>query len=192
MSRRFLYTIKRLTPALKMGDLEVVERGVARQLRCLSRTPYHVALDLKISNDPKDAARHFDKFFKAESKRITLAAAYTEMNGFDINPDRWYCDLFGYSRDGGQDDIEWLSSEESKRFPEYQINGLERLQSVYANDPSAEYREARYMCSLLVVVKFQRLMEAAVRPMKELRFPLYVTAHDFDFIARFEPKSRLS
>ena len=192
MSRLFFATMKQLTPTLKSGDLDPVEHGVAERLRSLPASPYHIVLDIEISNDPAEAARHFDKFFSVESKRMKLAAAYTEMNSFDINPDRWYCDLFGYAQDGGQGDLDWLSRWESKRFREYEINGPEQLQSVYADDTSAakECREARYMCSLMVVVKFQRFMERAVLHMKELQFPLYVTAHDFDFIARFGPKSR--
>lgn len=41
--------------------------------------------------------------------------------------------------------------------------------------------------NLLVVIKFQRFMRDAVAQMKELRCPLYVTAHDYDFIAEFRP-----
>ena len=40
----------------------------------------------------------------------------------------------------------------------------------------------------MVVVKFQMFMQRAVSHMKLLQFPLYVTAHDFDFIACFDPR----
>jgi HEAT repeat protein len=48
------------------------------------------------------------------------------------------------------------------------------------------------MSSLMVVVKFQRFMQRAASHMKALHFPLYVTAHDFDFIAVFDPRPESS
>lgn len=118
-----------------------------------------------------------------------VMAVYTEMNGFDINPDRWYCDLFAYESDGGTDDFDWISDWQSELFEDYTITGLERLQAVYASkafhNPANE--DARYLSSLLVVTKFQRFMQVAAARMTDLRVPLYVTAHDFDYIARVTP-----
>ena len=165
---------------------------MARVIRALPPSPFHIVLDLSISNDPVDAAAYFDGFFRGESRPMSIAAAYTEMNRFDINPDRWYCDVFAYDRDGGHDDYHWPSARQSERFDEYQINGLELLQEVYAGDAlqNQDYRDARYMSSLMVVLKFQRFIHRAAEHIRELRFPLYVTAHEFDFIASFDPKSQ--
>lgn len=189
MPNLFFATMERLTPALRRGDLEACEQEVAKEIRVLPATPFHIVLDLSISNDPADAAVHFDRFFREESARIPIAAAYTEMNGFDINPDRWYCDLFAYTADGGHDDYDWISDWQSEQFDDYTINGLERLQDVYASKAFREKanRDASDMSSLMVVVKFQRFMRQAAVHMKQLRFPLYVTAHDFDFIAAVRP-----
>lgn len=187
----FFNTMKRLAPALRRGDLEECEHKIAKEIQALAVTPFHIVLDLSISNDPADAAQHFDRFFLAESGRISIAAAYTEMNGFDINPDRWYCDLFAYTTDGGYDDYDWLSDWQSEPFDDYTIHGLERLQAVYASQAFRENanRDASYLSSLMVVVKFQRFMQQAAGHMKQLRFPLYVTAHDFDFIAAVRPNA---
>src|SRR5216684_2275668 len=150
--------MKRFQPPLRNGDLAAVEHGVATQLRALPESPFHMVLDLAFTNDPRDVANHFDRFFDAENSRFAVAAAYTEMNGFDINPDRWYCDLFAYSADGGANDYEWISDWQSERFDEYEMKGLENLQAVYASDAFGQkaYREASQIASLLVVVKFQR------------------------------------
>lgn len=163
----------------------------AEQLRALPESPFHIALELSISNDPADAAAHFDRFFVAESKRIPIAAAYTEMNGFDINPDLWYCDLFAYTNNGGHEDYDWLADWQSEYFDPFVISGLEQLQAVYAGDAFHDeaFREACDICSVLVVAKFQRFMQAAACKMTELRFPLYVTAHDYDFIAETGPNA---
>lgn len=148
-------------------------------------TPFHAVLDLAITNDPQDVALHFDRFFELEAARLSIAAVYTEMNGFDINPDRWYCDCFAYSAYGGHEDYDWLSDWQSERFDDYTIKGLEELQKIYAGEAFLDdsYSDASHLTSLLVVVKFQRLIERASQSMKRLYVPLLSTAHGFDFIA---------
>jgi hypothetical protein len=151
----------------------------------LPRTPFHIAAELAIANDSAEAAAHFDAFYQTESEQMTIGAVYTEMNGFDINPDRWYCDLFAYTEDGGLDDLDW----QSDLAKEYTITGLESLQAVYASrafhDPANS--DASYLSSLVVVTKFQRFMQIAAERMSALKVPLYVTAHDYDYIARLLP-----
>ena len=182
-------TMKCLTPRLRAGDLAGCETVAADALRALPRSPFHIAADLAITNDPVETARHFDEFYRAESERMSVRSVYTEMNGFDINPDRWFCDLFAYTADGGLDDLDWLSDWQSELFEDVTITGLEPLQAVYASkafrDPAN--RPASDLSSLVVVTKFQRFMQRAAGRMRALRGPLYVTAHDFDSIARLVP-----
>lgn len=182
----FWQTMERLTPQLRAGDLAGCELAAATALRALPTSPFHIAADLTITNDVAAAAKHFDQFYRIESARQSIQAIYTEMNGFDINPDRWYCDLFAYTTDGGLDDVDWLADWQSEAFADFTITGLEPLQTVYASaasqDPANE--DASYLSNLLVVTKFQRFMQRAAERMAAVRVPLYVTAHDFDFIAR--------
>jgi hypothetical protein len=185
----FFRTMERLTPQLRAGDLAGCESAAVAALRALPPSPFHLAAELSIANDPADAAQHFDHFYRTESKRRAVKAVYTEMNGFDINPDRWYCDLFAYTSDGRLDDFDWLSDWQSEPFEAYTITGLEPLQAVYAGaafrDPA--YEDACYLSSLVVVSRFQRFMQRAAALMTKLRVPLYVTAHDYDYIARIVP-----
>ena len=185
----FFQTMEQLTPQLRAGDLAACEAMACAALRALSKSPFHIAADLAITNDPAEAARHFDDFYRAESERLDVRAVYTEMNGFDINPDRWYCDLFAYTAEGGLDDFDWLCDWQSEPFEEYTITGLEQLQAVYASkafhDPANH--DASYLSSLVVVAKFQRFMQRAAERMTAFRGPLYVTAHDFTYIARLVP-----
>lgn len=187
----FFQTMDQLTPQLRAGDLAGCEAGACDALRALPKSPFHIAADLAITNDPAEAAKHFDDFFGVESKRFDVRAVYTEMNGFDINPDRWYCDLFAYTDDGGLDDFDWLSDWQSELFEDYTITGLEPLQAVYASKAFRDEanRDACYLSSVVVVAKFQRFMQRAAERMMVLRVPLYVTAHDFDYIARFLPSA---
>ena len=105
----FFQTMERLAPQLRAGDLAGCEAASWAGHASRRTPPLHIAADLAIANDPAEAARRFDDFYRAESGRIPIRAVYTEMNGFDINPDRWYCDLCAYTADGGLDDFDWLS-----------------------------------------------------------------------------------
>jgi hypothetical protein len=187
----FFETLERLTPQLRAGDLEGCEIAATEALRALPRTPFHIASEFDFTNDPTEAARHFDRFIRTACTSFKVGAVYTEMNGFDINPDRWYCDLFGFPEDGGIEDFDWLSDWESNDFEDYTLTGLEPLQAVYASPPfqNEANRDASYLCSILVVIKFQRFMQRASARMTELGAPLYVTAHDYEFIARILPNT---
>jgi hypothetical protein len=191
MSELFLQTGLRLLPYIRAGDLESCEKLVIAQMQSLPRSPFDVAINLEISNDPGDAAKHFDRFFRSEAQRFKVAAAYTEMNGFDINPDLWYCDLFAYPSYGAHNEYEWLCNPPSQHFEEYGIRGLEIVQATYASHAFHDdrFRESAGMCTLLVLIKFQRFMKKAAARMTELKFPLLVTAHDFDLISEFGPAS---
>lgn len=179
--------IDRLTPRLARGDISGCESAAVEVLLKLPKSPFHIAAKLEISNDPAEAARHFDNFYRVESKRIAVKAVYTEMNGFDINPGHWHCDLFAYTSDDGLDDPDWLSDWQSEDFEAYPITGLEPLQKVYAGKASSAFSDARDVCSVVVVAKFQSFMQRAAKKMRSLRVPLYVTAHDYDYIARIVP-----
>ncbi len=184
MSDIFFELQEQLTPVLRAGDTAQCERTVAERLAALPRSPFHVALDLSITNPPADIAAHFDGFFRQEASRFKIGAAYTEMNGFDINPDRWFFNVFAFSGYGGHDDYDWLADWQSESYNDMTITGLEQLQEVYASAAFRDkrFRDASYVAGLLVVTKFQDLIRKAAPHMIELRFPLLATAHDYDFI----------
>jgi hypothetical protein len=73
-----------LVPILRSGD--TCEHTVVEQIRSLPRSPFDLSIEVNISKSPADAARHFDRFFEFEAQKITIAAAYTEMNGFYNQP----------------------------------------------------------------------------------------------------------
>jgi hypothetical protein len=185
----FFQTMEQLEPVLRAGGLEACEKTVVEKIRQLPRSPFDLSIEVAISNDPADAAKTFDDFFETAAKRIGIAAAYTEMNGFDINPRLWFCDFFAYTSYGGHGDHDWLSDWQSENFPRYVIRGMEALQAVYASSAFRDesFRSNAYLSSLLVVIKFQKFIKRAAAQMTLLRFPLLVTAHEFDFIAEFGP-----
>lgn len=183
----FTDTLDSLIPALKSGDLDNCSDRLERELRKREETPFHAILDLSISNSPRSVSAHFGHFFERESARFKIAAAYTELNDFNINPNRWYCDTFAFDFDGGNQDYDWLADWRSEVAPGYEITGLEPLQSIFAGSDFHDLRsdDARTLCEILVVVKFQKFMQDGFSYMK-CDFPLYVSAHDYDFIAKLQ------
>ena len=180
-----------LRPALRAGDTARCERAVADRLAALPQSPFHIAIELSITNSPVDIAAHFDGFFREEGARFKIAAVYTEMNGFDINPARWFFDVFAYNDYGGHGEYDWLADWQSEPYDDMTITGLERLQEVYASAAFRDQRfnDAGYVAGLLVVTRFQDLIRRATRHMQGLHFPLLATAHDYDFISEVRPGS---
>jgi hypothetical protein len=173
-----------LTTVLRAGDLVQCERIVSERLVQLPRSPFLIILDLPITTDPKELAVGFDEFFLQVGASFKIGAAYTEMNGFDINTDLWFCQPFAYKQYGGHDSYHWLSDWQGDTEGGFPIQGLEPLQEVYAGDAFRDRRfcDACSVTSLLVVIRFQDLIRRAAQNMQELRFPLLATAHDYDFI----------
>ncbi len=191
MNELFFETIDQLIPILEKKGVERCEEYVASKLSTLKTTPFHKVLEFDITNEPILAAEHFDRFFEWESRSKVIGAAYIEMNAFDINPDRWYCDGFVYEADGGNDDFDWLADfDESASTDQLQVDGLETLQRVFANEKFSEdvYDDARCLSSILVVLKFQKFIKQSIGLMSHCTFPVYASAHDFDLVARFDLK----
>jgi hypothetical protein len=190
MHEVFFELQRQLTPVLRAGDLAQCERAVSKHLAALPKSPFHAILNLGITNSPQEVAGYFDNFIR-QQPAAKVKAVYTEMNGFDINTDLWFCSPFAYQKFGGHDDYDWLSNWQSGEFDDLPITGLEALQKVYAGKAFRDerYSDASDLTSLWVVIKFQDLIRRAAPHMKELRFPLLATAHDFDFIYEVPQKS---
>lgn len=185
-------TSKQITTALRKGDLDRCKKVVSDYLKKLPKSPFHLILDLEFSNPSKNIAKVFEKFIDENSKKYVVKAIYTETNGFDINPDRWYFDLFAYDSYGGHEDYDWLSGWKWEiGFKDYNITlkGMEPLQEVYASDSyyKKEFKNARDHCSLLFLVKFQILIRTTAPFISNLKCPLLASAHDYQLIYEYKP-----
>src|SRR5947199_5631488 len=82
-------------------------------LRSIEASPYNTILGRDYLHHTQNAAHYIIDFHRETTKKFPVKALYFEMNGFTINPDRWYFDGFAY-RTGGDIwdltwDAEWLS-----------------------------------------------------------------------------------
>ena len=171
--------------------IDYLERGLGN----CSSPRFKSLIGAGFSNNAKDVALHIDRFVVSCEKTFQVESVYLEMNGFDINPDRWYFDFFaydGYRKDA--DDLNWLSDWNSDYWPDLTLTGLEKAQEDFAwytgqdtkgyEDPEAE--KASDFARLLVMCRFAALIEASVKTGAiSKKVPILATAHDFDIIARF-------
>jgi hypothetical protein len=179
--------MEELMPILRSGNVEAcVERSV-RALQAAPPSPFHVAAGLDFTNTPEAVAAYVAEFLGTECALIRAAAVYTETNAFMINPDQWFFGLFAYESYGGHDDYDWLSDWQAESFDDMTLTGMEELQEVYASDAFGDrrYRKAVDFSDLVVVTKFQRLIERAGPLIASLRVPLLATSHDYDLIYEY-------
>ncbi len=182
---------KELQPYLLKGDIEHCINRTCEELNKYPNSPFQVVMSLKFTNNPKKVAEYLDRFIRREQKYFTIKAIYTETNGFDINPDLWYFELFAYDKYGGHEDIDWVSYWQSEPYSAKVLTGMEDLQEVYKRrkklEKDIDTRISIRYASLLVVLKFQELIRQAVSFSKKLSCPILATSHDYDFIYEFNP-----
>lgn len=184
----------RIMPLLQTGAFAEAEATLVKWMAAEPTSPYHIISDLQITNDPRDCAEYFDRFYERGSGDYGLGAVYTEMNGFVINPDLWFCDAFGFDAHGGTDNFDWLGSFGPATDEHYVIDGLEDLQRVFLEERTSRpdrqrHADAHLLAEALVIVKFQRFLQSAQTHMKKLNCPLLASAHDYiEFIVEIRPR----
>jgi hypothetical protein len=183
MPQDWLEVAAKALPHLRRGDLQRCEELVLEALSAEPPGPFHEMLDERFTNPPAEVAEWVTRFGAAQS--FPIAAVYLEMNGFSINPDEWFCDAFAYRRYGGHEDYDWLASMDSPYVPPLVLTGMESVQRVYATGGEGDEatRSASDLRSLLVVVRFQRLVARAAPHIRPRDYPILATAHDYDFIS---------
>lgn len=178
----------RVLPLLQQGAFSEAEVILQQWLRALPPTDYQIVADLQVTTTPQACAAFFDEFCGKAARQHPVKAVYAEMNAFAANPELWFCDAFGFRSDCGRDGYEWLGEMDSWSAEHLAITGLEPLQKVFAAElaspsTSQEQLSARYLAEIIVIVKFQRLLQQAVPYMCKIKCPLLASAHDYgDFI----------
>lgn len=147
-------------------------------------TAFHNSTIKELENKLTYSEKIFNLF------RQVLPAAYLcEMNGFTINYDRWYINIFSY-KIYDLSDWRWLSDFYDMTSEDLTISGYEDIQKafqdVHENNRFEEKNisEAYDICELLIILRLHELFKETYNTyqLDWKKIPLFVEAHDYDFI----------
>jgi len=196
----------KLSELLESQKLDEAIAMAERELKNIPTTDFHKILDKNLLHLTSALAKYINEFDKStrqilkkkqgfiknllgSGKEIKPAAYYCEMNGFTINPDRWYIDLFSFEN-YILTDWEWLSDFYDSTVNDLTITGFEDIQKVFENvhtnnrfeEPNID--KAYEVCELLVILRLQELFRATYKTNQGdwENIPMFVTAHDYELI----------
>lgn len=175
------------------GELDACIKCLEEGMQALRKSPYHAVLGRNFLHHSDAAAEYLVEFHRTASAKIEVAAMYFEMNGFTINPDRWYFDGFAYKAAGDPWELEWLAHWDADTGnDQFTLTGMESVQEAFANCYCDEaqplsVKMAAELADHLVNARFMQLMAAAhgvsKRKYKALDgMPVLATAHDWGVV----------
>lgn len=193
---------------LESNKLDEAIAIAEQELREIPITDFHKILGKNLLHLTSDLAKHINEFDKStrqilkkkqgfiknlfgSEKGIKPAAYYCEMNGFTINYDRWYIDLFSFEN-YSLTDWEWLSDFYDSTANDLTITGFEDIQKVFEDVhennrfEESNIDKAYEVCELLVILRLQELFRATYKTNQGDwdNIPMFVTAHDYELIYR--------
>ncbi len=198
----------KLSNLLESKKLDEVIAITEKALREIPTTGFHKILDRNLLHLTSELTNHIQTFDESTKvvlkkkqgfiknlfslgKEIKPAAYYCEMNGFTINYDRWFIDLFSFEN-YRMTDWEWLSDFYDSTATDFTIIGFEDIQKVFKDvhennrfdEPNIN--KAYEVCELLVILRLQELFKETYKTNKDNLsiIPMFVTAHDYDLIYR--------
>ncbi|CAN5908861.1 hypothetical protein BH11VER1_BH11VER1_09190 [soil metagenome] len=181
---------------LRSNDVDRAAADLESRLRATATDRFASLADSHFTNKPHDILAHINKFVAACQRKFDVRAVYLEMNGFDINYDRWYFDSFAYTEySDDPEDMDWLGDWTSPDWEQFTLSGLEQTQDdfrwymeskIYDHKTHDAEKE---IATLLVMVRFVQLIRSSLDAGTLIRsIPLLATAHDFDIFGRFTPQ----
>lgn len=196
----------KLSELLESKKLDEAIAMAEQELKNIPTTDFHKILDKNILHMTSNLANHINEFDKStkevlkkkqgfiknlfgSGKEVKPAAYYCEMNGFTINYDRWFIDLFSFES-YSLTDWEWLSDFYDSTANDLTITGFEEIQKafedVHENNRFEESNiiNAYQVCELLVILRLQELFREVYQSGNYdwSDIPMFVTAHDYEMI----------
>ena len=192
----------KLNEYVKQNDLDSAIKIAELELSKIPQTDFHQLIGVNLLNMESELSRFISKFYSTVKLKYALNftkklnAFYCEMNGFTINYDRWFIDLFSFS-EIGQEDYEWLADFEYHTGQDLTLKGFENLQKVYEDVYKnkkleiPEIKQSYEVAELLVILRLQELFRetyknAQANGLKWSNYPMFVTAHDYEMIYRID------
>lgn len=196
----------KLTELLESQKLDEAIAMAEQELKNIPTTDFHKILDKNLLHLTSNLAKHIKEFDKStkdvlkkkqglikslfgSGKNVKPAAYYCEMNGFTINYDRWFIDLFSFEN-YSLTDWEWLSDFYDSTANDLTITGFEEIQKAFEDvhennrfdEPNID--KAYEVCELLVILRLQELFRETYKLNQGDwdKIPMFITAHDYELI----------
>ena len=188
---------KKLDEAIAMAEQELKKIPTTDFHKILDKNLLHLTSDLakyiiEFDKSTKEALKKKQGFIKnlfGSGKEVKPAAYYCEMNGFTINYDRWFIDLFSFEN-YSLTDWEWLSDFYNSTPNDLTITGFEEIQKAFEDvhennrfeEPNID--KAYEVCELLVILRLQELFRETYKLHQGDwdKIPMFITAHDYELI----------
>ena len=189
--------VKKLDEAIELAEEELNKIPETDFHKIIGKNLKHLKLDLKkhiadFDQSTTNELRKKQGFFKSilgSGKKVKPLAFYCEMNGFTINYDRWYIDLFSFEN-YSLTDWDWLSDFYDSTVNDLTITGFEDIQKAFEKvhenkmfeEPHID--QAYEVCELLVILRLQELFRETYKDEESewSKIPMFVTAHDYEMI----------
>ncbi|MEH6680344.1 MAG: hypothetical protein V7724_07330 [Sediminicola sp.] len=188
---------QKLDEAIALAEKELREITQSNFHKILGRNLLHMTSDLtnyitafdKSTVEVLIKRQGFLKRIFERGKTSKPAAYYCEMNGFTVNYDRWFIDLYSFEY-YSLTDWDWLSDFYDSPSNDLTLTGLEDIQKVFQdvheNDRFEEpnIKKAYEVCELLVILRLQELFKVSYLENEGewSNIPMFITAHDYDLI----------
>jgi len=196
----------KLSELLESKKLDEAIAMAEQELKNIPTTDFHKILGKNLLHLTSELAKHINEFDKStkevlkkkqgfiknrfgSGKEVKPAAYYCEMNGFTINYDRWFIDLFSFES-YSLTDWEWLSDFYDSTANDLTITGFEEIQKAFEDvhennrfeEPNID--KAYEVCELLVILRLQELFRGTYKLNQGDwdRIPMFITAHDYELI----------
>lgn len=169
--------------------IEIAEKELAKQ----PATDFHEMIDTTFVPIKDGLITFVDNFYEVAKKQLKVKAFYVEMNGFSINTDMWFIELFAFKKCGKLSDPDWLADYDFYNELMLPILGLEKIQLAFKDYMDNEkwkdnvLQETREITEFLVVLRLQQVFRevkksAIDKSLPWANIPIFVTAHDYDLI----------
>lgn len=185
---------------VKKDDLATAIQIAEKELCKVPLTDFHKLIGKDLLHLETDLSKYLSKFYATVKRKYTftfprkLKAFYAEMNDFTINYDRWFLDLFAFSKLETGDD-EWLADYDYAAKYDLTITGFEQFQKAYEDVHRnqklevLEIEQAYEIVELLIILRMQELFretykKAKAKGLKWSEYPMFITAHDYEMIYR--------
>lgn len=188
----------KLNEYVKRNELDSAIQIAETELSKIPQTDFHQLIGMNLLHMESELDKYISKFYSIVKLKYALnfgkklKAFYCEMNGFTINYDRWFIDLFSFSKIG-EEDYDWLADYDHLTKNDLTITGFENLQKVYEDVYKnkkyeiPEIEQAYEVSELLIILRLQELFRKTYQSAKSngkkwTEFPVFVTAHDYEMI----------